>query len=401
MLKLMLFVLLICPIKPQKLIWEDNFDTPDLNKWWFNLGANLVNKELQCYTNRSENIRAEDGNLVIEARQENFTGCAFTSARLRSEGLFDYQYGTLEARIKIPKLARGLWPALWLEGRNPKTWPERGEVDVFEFGASWFRYGTFEPRIKIPSITKGLWPAWWLKSSTTPYWPDCGEIDVFEYGYPNYTNSYFTYGIHEVGPGAWGGVKTNKDQSTDFHFYRVDWNVTDLVFYLDDKKYGTFESRIKIPSITKGLWPAWWLLGTDSPQWPDCGEIDVFEYGYPDYTNSFFTYGIHEAGPGAWGQVETNKDQSTDFHVYRVDWNVTDIVFYLDDKQYGQFNITEHDTFHKPFYFLLDLAIGGTLPEIYDPKQITAKLPAQMLVDYIRVWQGERSTGMSHLVYML
>lgn len=126
----------------QTLVWQDNFNGPTINgnKWIYDVGNGCQiglcgwgNNELQYYTSRPENARIENGKLIIEARRENFQGSAFTSARLKTEGRMHYKYGTLEARIKMPNLGNGLWPAYWMLG-TIGVWPGRGEIDILEAG---------------------------------------------------------------------------------------------------------------------------------------------------------------------------------------------------------------------------------------------------------------------------
>jgi beta-glucanase (GH16 family) len=92
------------------------------------------NQELEYYTSRTENARVENGNLLIEARREDFPGKPFTSARLKTYGRVQFKYGTLEARIKVPNLANGLWPAFWMLGTTG-NWPASGEIDIMEMGS--------------------------------------------------------------------------------------------------------------------------------------------------------------------------------------------------------------------------------------------------------------------------
>lgn len=100
-----------------RLVWSDEFDQPDGSapdpaKWGYDTGGNgWGNKELEYYTARTNNARIEDGKLVIEARQENFEGKKFTSARLLTKDKWSWTYGRFEARIKIPR-GQGVWPAL-------------------------------------------------------------------------------------------------------------------------------------------------------------------------------------------------------------------------------------------------------------------------------------------------
>jgi len=122
-------------------VWSDEFNGPaiDDNVWTYDVGnQGFGNGELQYHTARSENAHIENGNLVIEARRESYKGSsnAFTSARLKTHGRFAFKYGTLEARIKVPNLANGLWPAFWMLGDNfgQVGWPACGEVDILEMG---------------------------------------------------------------------------------------------------------------------------------------------------------------------------------------------------------------------------------------------------------------------------
>lgn len=133
-------VLLIAPVAlAQNLVWSEEFDGPaiDTSTWTYDVGGSgFGNAELQYYTARPENARIESGALVITALRESYEGKAFTSARLKTHGRFAFKYGTLQARIKVPNLQNGLWPAFWLLGRNfgQNVWPSCGEIDILEMG---------------------------------------------------------------------------------------------------------------------------------------------------------------------------------------------------------------------------------------------------------------------------
>ena len=137
------------PLPPEagegwELVWSDEFDGDTINpaNWAFELGGwGWGNGEAQYYTDRPENARVENGLLVIEARQEKYEDSYYTSARLVTQGLQEFQYGRIEARIKVPPGA-GLWPAFWMLGsdfsRNPdnpieSNWPQAGEIDIMEY----------------------------------------------------------------------------------------------------------------------------------------------------------------------------------------------------------------------------------------------------------------------------
>ena len=126
------------------LTWSDEFNgpngaAPDPTKWVVESGGNgWGNNELEYYTSRAENVRQENGNLVIEAIKESFTGPDgvrrnYTSARLKTQEKFTQRYGRFEARILIPS-GRGAWPAFWMLGDDYPTrgWPGCGEIDVME-----------------------------------------------------------------------------------------------------------------------------------------------------------------------------------------------------------------------------------------------------------------------------
>lgn len=121
------------------LTWSDDFTSrKDLDSWNVVEGGNWGNKELQFY-NPSNISLAHGGGLVITATDTGqgeqcwYGPCAYTSARLDTEGKFAQEYGIFEARIKLPAGA-GLWPAFWMEGSdvNRVSLPAAGEIDVIE-----------------------------------------------------------------------------------------------------------------------------------------------------------------------------------------------------------------------------------------------------------------------------
>jgi beta-glucanase (GH16 family) len=126
-----------------ELVWQDEFDGDAIDpaKWAYDIGGwGWGNGEGQYYTDRPENARIEQGLLVIEARQERYEEKYYTSARLKTQGLAEFQYGRIEARIKVPA-GSGLWPAFWMLGAdferdesNPidSNWPFVGEIDIME-----------------------------------------------------------------------------------------------------------------------------------------------------------------------------------------------------------------------------------------------------------------------------
>lgn len=160
---------------------------------------------------------------------------------------------------------------------------------------------------------------------------------------------------------------------------------------LFEQKYGRFEARIKMP-WGQGLWPAFWLLGADSDVvgWPQCGEIDIMEYRGQEPTK--IGGAVH--GPGYSGANSISKSYEllnnrfdTDFHIFGVEWGKNYINFYVDDVLYNQITpdkVTGEWVYDKPFYILLNLAVGGDY--VGSPNSETT-FPQTMYVDYVRVYE--------------
>jgi len=116
------------------LLFSDEFNSPGIDQsvWGYEIGY-IRNNELQYYTDRPENAYIENGNLVIEARREDYRGFAYTSASLNTQGKLSWMYGRMEMRARLP-YGQGVWPAFWTMGENfPQVgWPICGEIDIME-----------------------------------------------------------------------------------------------------------------------------------------------------------------------------------------------------------------------------------------------------------------------------
>lgn len=185
-----------------QLTWSDEFEgaagqSPDASKWTYDIGTGSNgwgNQELQYYTDRTQNVAMDgNGNLVITALRESYNGSQYTSARIKTKGLFSQAYGRYEARLKTP-YGQGLWPAFWLLGSNidEVSWPNCGEIDVMEL------------RGQLPSIINGT--------------------------------------IH--GPGYSGGnaisgsyALENDRFDTGFHIFAVEWDAQKIDFFVDGFLY--------------------------------------------------------------------------------------------------------------------------------------------------------------------
>lgn len=151
--------------------------------------------------------------------------------------------------------------------------------------------------------------------------------------------------------------------------------------------YGKMEARIKLP-LGQGLWPAFWMLGAniDTIGWPKSGETDIMEHINSDN----LIYGtIHWDNNGHVQYGGKTVTTPADYHIYSVEWDSAAIRWYVDGNKYQEANILNNinstEEFHKPFFIILNLAVGGNWPgQTID----VSKLPAMMYVDYVRVYKG-------------
>ena len=252
--------------------WEENFNGTELNTDVWNYETQVgvwnteANKELQHY--RQENVAVGpdgEGNnaLIITAKKEIYNGYQFTSGRIQSRGKLGVQFGKIEARIKLPTLADGLWPAFWMLGTK-NVWPASGEIDILEAGHA-------------IGIAQGK------QSSTLNgalHWQHEGSVASYATGY------------NQDGKDAPAG--TNLYQYNTFTMY---WTPGRIEMYLNDETSPYFDMDI---------------TGADAEEFRDFAH-----------------------------------------------------------------------------YFVLNLAVGGSFPGILNPAEISAPLPAQMYVDYIKVYQKE------------
>ena len=157
--------------------------------------------------------------------------------------------------------------------------------------------------------------------------------------------------------------------------------------------YGRVEARIKVPAGS-GLWPAFWMLGTDIDQvnWPQTGEIDIMEYVGRDPNHVFGTlHGPGYSGGQSYGKsYDLGKPVAAAYHVFAVEWQPDKITWLIDGMPY--FTATPDDAFlqgkqwvfNHPFFILMNVAVGGNFGGAVSPDTV---FPATMSVDYVRLYQ--------------
>jgi beta-glucanase (GH16 family) len=223
------------------LVWADEFDTdgfPCLENWTAQIGTGnwgWGNDEKQYYTRDNANI--SNGVLSITAKKQAYRGAQYTSARLITKNKFDFTYGRVEVRAKLPA-GKGTWPAIWLLGSDYESniWPRCGEIDIMEqTGADkkntlgtchWFqgqnRYDTKYKRVSTSTSEFHVYALEWTSDSIKMF------VDGSEYYSKNlnddlpFDNDFFIILNVAVG-GTLGGksIEANLESSMEIDYVRV------------------------------------------------------------------------------------------------------------------------------------------------------------------------------------
>jgi beta-glucanase (GH16 family) len=198
------------------LTWSDEFNGPDGSavdptKWTHDVGGTgWGNQEREYYTDGSQNAVQQGGDLVITATPQGasqytcwYGACRYTSARLKTEGLFSQAYGRFEARARMP-YGKGLWPAFWMLGENI------GQVG----------------------------------------WPVCGEIDILETVGTDISTNHGSLHAPGYNPTGTFPLPGGAKYSDAFHTFAVEWEPGTVRFYVDDTLYETQDEA----SLEAGTW---------------------------------------------------------------------------------------------------------------------------------------------------
>ncbi len=184
-----------------KMIWSDEFDGSLLNQdnWTYETGDGCSigncgwgNNELEVYTDKPDNVKIENGKLVITA----LSGNEYTSARIKTEKKVEVQFGRIDVRAKLPK-GQGIWPAIWMLGANISKvgWPACGEIDIMELVGH------------EPAVVHG-----------TAHYDDLG---------------------HKSSTGSYS--LSRDDFSQKFHVFSLVWDRNRIEWFVDNQPFKTFD----------------------------------------------------------------------------------------------------------------------------------------------------------------
>ena len=194
-----------------KIVWQDEFNGSagtriDSTRWSAGIGTGWGNNQMEFDTDRPSNVSLDStGCLAITARKEFYGGQSYSSGRISTKGRFQFTYGRIEARIKLPS-GQGIWPAFWMLGANDDsiTWPKCGEIDIMEL------------RGQLPNRING-----------SAHGPDYSGSKAI-------TKPY---------------TLINDRFDNRFHVFAVEWGANYVKYFVDDTLYQTIT-----PSTLAGPW---------------------------------------------------------------------------------------------------------------------------------------------------
>ena len=189
----------------EKVVFKDDFETFDSNVWTKEEHeAGWVNQELQIYDAAHVSTGTDEGRSILFLTAER-KGNKIYSGRVNSQGKKSFQYGKIEASIKLPQTANGLWPAFWMMGDNNMPWPQCGEIDIMEMGQeNGIINGTSETYL----------------NTAIHYGTDYESGHRQEYHADNVSQSL---------------------QDGKYHTYLLEWNENSLTVSIDGTKFYTFD----------------------------------------------------------------------------------------------------------------------------------------------------------------
>lgn len=216
-----------------RLVWQDLFDGDALDESVWNIEVNGDgggNAELQYYRRENVAVGKDEATgrnaLILTAKKESFNGKSFTSGRINSKRKKAFKYGKIEAAIKLPKTANGIWPAFWLMGNDydQVNWPRCGEIDILEMGNS----------TGIRNNTQDRY------FNGACHWGFYKEVSQGNWAYPNYAKaSTWDYSL----------------QDDEYHLYTIVWDEQNIRMFVDYDKFPQKEPYFEMDITgTDGDW---------------------------------------------------------------------------------------------------------------------------------------------------
>lgn len=386
------------------LVWSDEFDTdgaPDPANWTYDLGNGdngWGNQELQSYTSDPSNVIVEGGNLKITARAEGSSGAGvyyFDEFQLSDAGnttqvgFQDFEgaapaftnFGGGFAEVIDNPDASGLNTTATVGRFTKPTGSETFAGSFFDVSAPLDLSTTDQIRVKTWSPTVGTLVK--LKLENSANGAEAFEVDV--------NTSMMN---------AWEELVFDFSMAPDFTYDRV------VIFFdfgstgsagpayssariksegLQEFTYGRVAARAKLPT-GGGTWPAIWMLGGDylTNPWPAAGEMDIMEHvGNQQDIVFASTHDPNNFGGNARTGSVLVTGASEEFHLYEMEWTETEIKFAVDGVVFHTVSNDGTLPFNKDFFFILNVAMGGTFGGNVDPNF----MESTMEIDYIRMYQ--------------
>ncbi|MDC7222485.1 MAG: family 16 glycosylhydrolase [Spirochaetales bacterium] len=326
------------------LYWSDSFNDSELNEdyWTYATGGwGWGNGEFQYYTDREDNVRIEEGDLVIELLEESYgsgdEAQEFTSGRIYTKDKVEFTYGKIVACIKMPAGGDYIWPAFWMLGYDidDVSWPGCGEIDISEmFGGDLLSFSS-------DSTTM----------STIHMDTDDTDYDSF----PGY--GYFGIDSSE-------SYDNGDDLGDDYHYYGLEWDSSQMVFSFDGDEYQTvylgedFMSTFKkdyyfLLNIALGSW--WWEDDLDADTIKDSGVLDEEQAMYVDWVRVYTRDGIDEEvceeANALWAEETDSDTVRLYYNPVNGDCNSVSVNYTLNDGSEVSHDMTCDDEDEQDWYY--------------------------------------------------
>lgn len=386
------------------LVWSDEFDTngaPDPANWTFDLGNGdngWGNQELQSYTSDPANVIVEEGSLRITARSEGISTAGiyyFDDFQLTDAG------NTTQTSVQdfegAPPSLNNFGGAFSEVLDNPDATGINTSTTAARFtkpiGSETFAGTSFDVSVPLDlSTTNQIRVKTWS--------PSIGTLVKLKLENAANADEAFEVDLTTTVASTWEELVYDFSGAPDFTYDRV------VIFFdfgstgsagpaytsariktegLHEFTYGRVEARAKLPT-GGGTWPAIWMLGGDylTNPWPAAGEMDIMEHvGNQQDIVFASTHDPNNFGGNARTGSTLVMGVSEEFHVYEMEWTETEIKFAVDGIVYHTVSNDGSLPFNKDFFFILNVAMGGTFGGNVDSNF----MESTMEVDYIRMYQ--------------